>query len=118
MGNVDAHMEAMVQSAGSRLLPGLADMIHRSRAVAGLRPYSADEMPLVGRIPGFDNVFLNSGPGHTGWKCSAGFATVLANVAHDHVNGSGSVIERESVEKDAMALLDPASRLGHAITGP
>lgn len=104
----DPAIEAAVKAEAEHLLPALAEKIRRSSAVAGLRPFSADEMPLVGRLPGFSNVLLNTGPGHTGWKCSAGFAEILAAAA----SGGGDAAVPGS------RLLDPAGRVGAAATGP
>mmetsp|Transcript_118716 Transcript_118716/g.217504 ORF Transcript_118716/g.217504 Transcript_118716/m.217504 type:complete len:186 (-) Transcript_118716:50-607(-) len=109
--------DAVVHEA-VRLLPAMEKQIRSCRAVAGLRPFSADETPLVGRIPGFDNVFLNTGPGHTGWKCSGGFASLLASVIHSRVQGAQGIESLSSVEIGAVDMLDPVGRLGYALTGP
>lgn len=48
-----------------RLVPCLMDMPLHS-AWSGLRPLSADGLPLLGRVPGWDNVFVATGHGRNG----------------------------------------------------
>lgn len=47
------------QTAG-RMLPALAH-VEATRTWVGLRPHTPDEMPIVDRVPGTDNVFLAAG---------------------------------------------------------
>ncbi len=48
-----------------RVAPGLADgTVHEVRI--GLRPVSADGLPFLGRVPGYDNVVVATGHGPTG----------------------------------------------------
>ena len=49
----------------SALVPALADWPLHS-AWAGLRPVSADGLPLLGRLPGWDNVHVATGHGRNG----------------------------------------------------
>eukprot|EP00927_Polykrikos_kofoidii_P059708 TRINITY_DN54849_c0_g1_i1.p1 TRINITY_DN54849_c0_g1~~TRINITY_DN54849_c0_g1_i1.p1 ORF type:complete len:495 (+),score=66.06 TRINITY_DN54849_c0_g1_i1:99-1583(+) len=106
--SVDPGIEAAVKAEAVKLVPSLTEKIRKARTIAGFRPFSADEMPLIGRIPRFSNVFLNAGPGHTGWKAAAGFAEILA----------ASVCGEERETIPGAELLDPAGRLGVAVTGP
>jgi len=49
-----------VLEAARGILPGLASA-RVTRTWVGLRPYTPDEMPVVDRLPGTDNVFLAAG---------------------------------------------------------
>lgn len=63
------------------LFPDYAPRLDRARAQpwAGLRPVSADGVPLIGRTR-YDNLFLNAGHGHLGWTLAAGSARLLADL--------------------------------------
>ena len=47
------------------------------RCWSGLRPASADELPLIGFVPGFDNLFVGTGHFRSGLQMSVGTASVL-----------------------------------------
>jgi D-amino-acid dehydrogenase len=54
-----------VLSEALRVAPGLASAtIHEIRI--GLRPFSPDQLPVIGRAPGLDNVYLATGHGPSG----------------------------------------------------
>jgi glycine/D-amino acid oxidase-like deaminating enzyme len=75
---------------GNRFVPGLdAAGIEELRACA--RPQSVDGRPLIGRVPGRDNVFIAAG--HGPWGISTGPATA-ALVAH-LILGRGAQIPAE-----------------------
>ena len=63
------------------LFPDYAPRLDRGNAQpwAGLRPVSADGVPLIGRTR-CDNLFLNAGHGHLGWTLAAGSARLLADL--------------------------------------
>jgi D-amino-acid dehydrogenase len=46
---------------------------------AGLRPMSADGVPIIGRTR-IENLFVNTGHGHLGWTMAAGSGRVLADL--------------------------------------
>jgi len=54
-----------LRAEAAALLPALAEWPLHS-AWAGLRPVSADGLPLLGRVPGWDNVHLATGHGRNG----------------------------------------------------
>lgn len=54
-----------LRAEASALAPALADWPLHS-AWAGLRPVSADGLPLLGRVPGWDNVHVATGHGRNG----------------------------------------------------
>jgi len=56
---------AGLRAEASALVPALADWPLHS-AWAGLRPVSADGLPLLGRLPGWDNVHVATGHGRNG----------------------------------------------------
>ena len=61
------------------MLPEFAAVMDRQAICrfAGLRPLSADGLPMIGRS-GAPNVFINSGHGALGWTHAAGSAKALA----------------------------------------
>lgn len=63
-----------------RLYPNYARGLRPSDLVswAGLRPMSADGVPLLGPTP-IRNLFLNTGHGHLGWTLAAGSACLVAD---------------------------------------
>lgn len=63
------------------LFPSYAPYLDRAAASpwAGLRPVSADGVPLIGRYR-YDNLFLNTGHGHLGWTLACGSARLLADL--------------------------------------
>jgi glycine oxidase len=50
------------------------------RCWSGLRPASPDELPLLGEVPGFSNVFVGAGHFRSGLQMSPGTAAILADV--------------------------------------
>jgi D-amino-acid dehydrogenase len=71
-----------------RLLPKILPQheehldISTAQPWCGLRPVSADGVPIIGRtrIP---NLYLNAGHGHLGWTLAVGSAELLAAVMLD-----------------------------------
>lgn len=57
-------------------------------AWAGLRPMSADGVPVISKTP-VDNLYVNSGHGHLGWT----FAAASGRLLSDLVSGQTSEIE-------------------------
>jgi len=53
------------------------------RGWAGLRPGSPDELPFLGRVPGFDNLFVAAGHFRSGLQMSPGTGTVMADLLLD-----------------------------------
>ena len=68
-----------IWSAAKTLLPelGLATLV---RHTACLRPLTPDYMPIVGRAPGWDNVFLVTGAGKKGILLSPGMGKATADL--------------------------------------
>ena len=50
-----------------------------TREWIGHRPVSPDGMPIIGKLPGYKNVYVNGGHGFWGWTLSLGTAKVLTN---------------------------------------
>ncbi len=63
----------------SDVVPGLADA-HVERCWAGLRPGSADGLPYLGPVPGFENLFVAAGHYRSGIMLSAGTGKVMAEL--------------------------------------
>jgi D-amino-acid dehydrogenase len=64
-----------------RTFPLIAGTVDRSslNPWSGLRPMSADGVPIVGRTR-IENLFINTGHGHLGWTMAAGSGRVLAEL--------------------------------------
>ena len=67
---------------GAALMPSLADA-DLNWAVAGLRPRSADDVPSLGRLPGYDNVLIASGHFRNGILLSLATGEALADILTD-----------------------------------
>ena len=65
-----------------RLVPelGEAELV---RSWAGLRPGSPDELPYIGRLPQFKNLYIGAGHFRSGLQMSPGTGEVLASVLLD-----------------------------------
>jgi D-amino-acid dehydrogenase len=62
-----------------RLLPRAGIDSGRARAWCGLRPMSADGVPIIGSTP-IPNLWVNTGHGHLGWTMAAGSAQLLTEL--------------------------------------
>ena len=67
---------------GTALVPSLADA-DLNWTVAGLRPRSADDMPSLGRLPGYENVLIASGHFRNGILLSLATGEALADILND-----------------------------------
>lgn len=61
------------------LLPGLAEAT-LANIWAGLRPWSSDSYPILGKAPGWENVFLATGHGPGGFELSAITGKMMAEL--------------------------------------
>lgn len=63
------------------MFPHAARATHgpEARAWAGLRPMSADGVPIIGCTP-VDGLYVNTGHGHLGWTFAAGSGRLLADL--------------------------------------
>jgi len=81
-------MDLSIPEARTRYLQGLLrsvfpefarpEVLNHAEAWTGLRPMSADGVPIVGPTP-IENLYLNTGHGHLGWTLAAGSAQALAD---------------------------------------
>ena len=78
-----------------RMAPSLssAELIHQT---ACLRPLSQDGLPIVGKVPGWQNLFLGTGAGRKGILWSTGMSQGLADLI---INGTSQV--------PGLSFLDP-----------
>ena len=72
---------ASLKAAAEELAPVLADM-SVSEAWAGLRPFVEGEMPVIGRIPQFENAFIATGHFRNGILLAPITAKLIADEAH------------------------------------
>ena len=61
------------------MTPALADA-ELVRQTACLRPLSADGMPIVGKVPGWENLYVGTGAGRKGILWSSGMSQALADI--------------------------------------
>jgi glycine oxidase len=62
-----------------RLVPDMADA-RLSLQTACLRPVTPDWLPIIGRLPGWDNVYLATGAGKKGILLSPGIGKSVADL--------------------------------------
>lgn len=74
----DQAADSLKQSARA-MLPKLADMEPLGHW-AGLRPGSGDGIPLIGRLPGFDNLYINAGQFRNGLVLAPASAELMKNL--------------------------------------
>ena len=74
----DSARQFLLEGA-SRLMPAIADA-RLVRHTACLRPVAADELPIIGQAPGWENVYLAGGAGKKGILLSTGIGTALADL--------------------------------------
>jgi glycine oxidase len=67
---------------GARLVPALAHA-RFERAWSGLRPGSADGLPYLGRVAGFENLFVAAGHFRSGLQMSPGTARLIRQALLD-----------------------------------
>lgn len=91
-----------------RLMPGLAQarlVLH----TACLRPVTPDWLPIVGRAPGYDNIYLATGAGKKGILLSPGMGKATA----DLIIQGGTSISIEPCSPDRFVLTgDPQASAG------
>lgn len=81
--NTTAGVQGLIDFARS-LVPDLAEA-RVERTWAGLRPATADGLPLVGPIPGVTNAFCAAGHFRSGLQLSTGTAAVVARLIRGEV---------------------------------
>lgn len=75
--DVDMRRAGMLTKQAEQLMPDMVD-VSNATYYAGLRPLSADDVPILGEAsPG---VFLNTGHGSKGWTHAFGSAELIADV--------------------------------------
>jgi glycine oxidase len=90
------------------LVPSLAHA-DIARSWAGLRPGSPDELPLLGNVPGWSNLFVGAGHFRSGLQMSPATATILA----DLMTGTVPSISLKGLEPDRFE--DQPGRPHHPI---
>lgn len=65
---------------GALALTPLIEKVRMVRAVSGLRPNSTDNLPILGRLPGWDNAYIATGNGPSGVILSAITGRALAEL--------------------------------------
>lgn len=83
---------------GIKIMPIIAD-VKIIEHTAGLRPVAPDDFPIVGRAPGWENVYLNGAAGRKGTLMSAGMGKAVA----DLITQGKTPLPIESVRPDRFA---------------
>lgn len=68
-----------LRRSAEALLPALAEC-RVERQWAGLRPGAPDGVPFIGRVPGFDNVYVNAGQYRNGLVLAPASAQLLVDI--------------------------------------
>ena len=69
-----------VLNALEGMLPQMGPVRDQAEFWCGLRPMTPDGSPVIGEIPGVENLFVNSGHGTLGWTLGAGSGAVVADL--------------------------------------
>jgi D-amino-acid dehydrogenase len=69
-----------------RVAPGLATATVAEIRI-GLRPTSPDGLPVLGRVPGYDNIFVSTGHGASGLQLGPHSGATVARMAQGQVAG-------------------------------
>lgn len=78
---------------------GTAEMV---RSWAGLRPGSPDDLPFIGRIPDFANLFVGAGHFRSGLQMSPGTGSILADLIlgrESAIDPAGLTVDRRVVRQ-------------------
>ena len=81
-----------------RIMPAMADA-ELLQHTACLRPVTPDWLPIVGRAPGWDNVYLATGAGKKGLLLSPGIGKGVA----DLISGGGTDVPLQGLEPDRFS---------------
>ncbi|PLX35196.1 MAG: D-amino acid dehydrogenase small subunit [Hyphomicrobiales bacterium] len=96
--SLPAQRTNMLQDYVQRAFAGAVDL-EKAEFWTGLRPSTASGAPFLGRVRGFDNLWINAGHGSLGWTTSAGSAALIAQMA------TGQTPELTSVSSRARWLI-------------
>lgn len=94
-GAIESHMLAAMLKRAAEYMPEIAQL-STIRAWTGLRAATPDHLPLIGRAPGFRNVYLATG--HEGLGISTSLAT--ARLIADEIAGRDSEVARAPYDPD------------------
>ncbi|MBK1663333.1 amino acid dehydrogenase [Rhodospirillum rubrum] len=86
---------ALIRREAARLFPQAGDYAG-ARDWCGLRPTTPDSVPIIGKAPGIDNLYLNTGHGTLGWTMACGSGKLIA----DLVSGRATDIDTTGLGLD------------------
>ena len=101
--SVDHNIVRQMIERAKTFMPGLKDL-SATRIWTGFRPSSPDNLPYIGKYPGFENVYLAAGHEGLGITTSLGTAELLA----DEILGRDSVIDRKPYSPGRLSILPDA----------
>jgi D-amino-acid dehydrogenase len=78
------HVDQTFRAEAAKKFPRMLGMMQNTPTRCGLRPFSADGVVLLGRLPQLDNCAVSVGPGFNGWKTAVGSANVLVDRLEHH----------------------------------
>lgn len=93
---LDRRRLAGVERAAERELPGVLDGTQRKEWV-GMRPLTPDGLPVLGRLPGLENVWVSGGHQMLGITLAPASGKALA----------AAILDEEPVESSALAPFAP-----------
>jgi glycine oxidase len=91
----------------TRMVPALAST-ELERCWSGLRPGTPDGLPFIGRVPGWDNVFVATGHFRAGVQLSIGTAQAIAELFTDQP--TCVPLETFAVDRKPVPGVQPAFR--------
>ena len=83
----------------AHMAPDLADA-ELVKQTACLRPVTPDGIPIVDRLPGWDNLYVATGAGRKGILWSTGMCDIIANMV---MQGDAGVAGAEHLKADRFA---------------
>lgn len=92
---VEADRAQSVLEAVRALFPALGEDLE-PEFWCGLRPMTPDGVPVLGKAPGRDNLYLNTGHGTLGWTLAMGSAALLAEL----IGGREPSVDPENFSAD------------------
>ncbi len=104
--------QSIIQRA-VRIFPGL-EQARLALHTACLRPVTPDWLPIIGKAPGWDNVYLATGAGRKGILLSPGMGKAVADLI---VNGATEVPIAESAPERFAAVAGDPSPAGNGDGG-
>jgi D-amino-acid dehydrogenase len=63
-------------------------LVDQAKYWTGFRPVTPDDVPVIGRLTPYQNLFVNTGHGSKGWTLSCGSSSLLAKIVAGETLGN------------------------------